>query len=167
VNTLGYDITGIDSVFGWSNAGGGRSNQGYSIELTFVDNSTATLLNAVHWEPNSPSPAFWTVVSFANYGGGALFSDTYNLNGGGNISSTSVLASGVKAISFDIANNANAGGNVIAREFDVFGVATIPEPSSIVLIGVALISLVALRRRADLPVSVLSGSSGAVPEDFF
>ena len=101
VNTYGYDITNIDSFFGWNPSGGGRSNQGYSITLKFIDDTTATLVTSRHWEENSPSE-YWTTVSFDP--------------GSGN-----VLAKNVKAVTFNIANNANAGGVLVAREFDVFG----------------------------------------------
>jgi len=129
-NTLGYDITRIDSYFGWNPEGGGRSNQGYEIILTFVDDTTASLAGPQHWEPNSPA-SYWTTVSFTASGGGTLNSNTVNLNGGGAVAGTSVLASGVKAITFDMTEDANAGGFVVAREFDIFGAPTaIPEPDS-------------------------------------
>lgn len=97
----GYDIRAIDTYFGWKTASGGRSNQGYSIEFTFVDNSTATI-PAQHWEPNS-SPSYWTLVSFKAGASGPI-------------------ASGVKSITFDITEGAAiVGGNVVAREFDIFG----------------------------------------------
>lgn len=112
VNTYGYDITGIDSVFGWNPGAGGRSNQGYGITVTYVDNTTATLADAAHWEPNAPS-SYWTKVSFTEASGG-------------------VMATGVKAITFEITEDANAGGVVIAREFDVIGSATLnPAPESL------------------------------------
>ena len=129
-NTLGYDITRIDSYFGWNPEGGGRSNQGYEIILTFVDDTTASLAGPQHWQPNSPA-SYWTTVSFTASGGGTLNSNTVNLNGGGAVAGTSVLASGVKAITFDMTEDANAGGFVVAREFDIFGAPTaIPEPDS-------------------------------------
>ncbi|CAA6691324.1 MULTISPECIES: LamG-like jellyroll fold domain-containing protein [unclassified Lentimonas] len=126
VNTNGYAITGIDSVFGWDTAASGRSNQGYSIVLTFVDDTTATLVDATHWEPNTPTAEYWTQVSFRNADQGALNSDTVTVNSettGG----TGVIASGVKAVTFEITQDANAGGVVVASEIDILGVAVIPE----------------------------------------
>jgi hypothetical protein len=126
VNANGYDITGIDSVFGWNTGASGRSNQGYSIVLTFVDGSTATLVEGTHWEPNAPTAAYWTQVSFRNADQGVLNSDTVTLNSettGG----TGVIASGVKAVTFEITHDANAGGVVVASEIDILGVATLED----------------------------------------
>jgi len=115
INTLGYDLSGITSIFGWNTASGGRSNQGYEIILTFVDGSTAILAEAEHWEPNDPA-SFWTTVSFAS-------------------STGSHMATGVKAISFDITERANAGTFVIGREFDIFGSPTLSNDGEQVLAG--------------------------------
>ena len=122
LHAAGYDLTGIETVFGWNTGANGRSNQGYEVTLTYVDNSTATLAGPTHWEPNSPAE-FWTKVSFADDEGGVLQSGQINHNG--SISSgTGAIASGVKAVTFNITNNANAGSWIIAREFDVFGYPT-------------------------------------------
>ncbi|MGJ8650149.1 MAG: S8 family serine peptidase [Opitutaceae bacterium] len=118
----GYDLTGIETIFGWNNASNGRSNQGYEIILTYMNDSTATLAGPTHWEPNSPAQ-FWTKVSFADDEGGVLQSDLINHNGSTS-SGTGAIASGVKAVTFNITNNANAGSWVIAREFDIFGYPT-------------------------------------------
>jgi len=101
INSFGYDISRIDSYFGWNPASGGRSNQGYSIRFDYVDGTSETI-PASHWEPNSPS-SYWTTVSFTNTNGGAL-------------------VSGVESMTFDIANDSNANGVLIAREIDVIGV---------------------------------------------
>ncbi|MDF7809077.1 right-handed parallel beta-helix repeat-containing protein [Pontiellaceae bacterium B12219] len=110
-NTLGYDITGIDSVFGWSTGNRGRSNQGYEITVTFVDGSKAVLAGPEHWAPNSPA-SYWTTVSFRETSGG-------------------VMASGVRSITFDITEDANAGGVVVGREIDIFGVPTEVGPVTV------------------------------------
>ncbi|MDF7809243.1 family 43 glycosylhydrolase [Pontiellaceae bacterium B12219] len=102
VNTLGYNITGITTVFGWAINSDGRSNQGYELILTMMDDSVVTLAGPEHWEPNSPA-SYWTTVSFVPEG------------------SQTIMASGVKAVTFNITEEANAGGVVIGREFDVFG----------------------------------------------
>ncbi|MEI6891838.1 MAG: hypothetical protein V5783_06675 [Pontiella sp.] len=106
VHTLGYDLTGISTIFGWNPDGGGRSNQGYELILFFVNGSEATLAGPEHWEPNNPA-TYWTTVSFTPEGTHAA------------------MASGVKSVTFDITQNANASGVLIAREFDIFGVPTV------------------------------------------
>jgi len=133
VNTLGYDITEIFTTAGWNTGGGGRANQGYQVDLTYVDGTTATLIAGAHHQPNVPTQ-FWTTVQFTDSSNSVLTS----VDG-------SVAATGVASISFDITNNAVPGGIVIFREFDIFGTATIPEPSSALLSGLGL--LLFLRRR--------------------
>ena len=118
INTNGYDITGIDSVFGWNTSGGGRANQGYVMVVTFVDDTSAILAGPAHWEPNSPA-SYWTKVSFMEASGG-------------------VMASGVKAITVDITEDANAGGVVVAREVDIFGVPTVNGTAHIPVIESAI-----------------------------
>lgn len=136
-NTAGYDITEIFSVAGWNTTGGGRSNQGYDIDLTFVDNSTAKLSTGQTWEANSPAE-YWTTVSLTNNGGGVLTEGI-------------VAASGVKAITFSLFDNANASGFVSYREFDIIGTpSVVPEPSAFALLsGLFGFSWVMLRRRHE------------------
>jgi hypothetical protein len=149
VNTAGYDITGIFTVAGWNTSGGGRSTQGYEILLTYVNNSTATLVGPTTWEPNTGTVSYFTTVNFTNSGGGVLYSDTVNLNGGGAVAGNSVSASGVKAITFKNFTPAPSGGGGINmyREFDIYGTATaIPEPATIGLVATAGAFLLVFRR---------------------
>ena len=140
-NTLGYDITQIDTTFGWNTGANGRSNQGYEVLLTFADNSTGTLIGPQTYEPNN-SANYWTQVALTN-------------NGGGVLSNGSLTATGVKAITFRNFDNARAGGVIVAREFDVFGSATsdavIPEPMTMIAVGMGIASVggyIRKRRRA-------------------
>ena len=112
VNTAGYDITQIDSVFGWDVASGGRANQGYSIRFDLVDGSSIEEPGQ-HWQPNNPVPFYWTTVSFTDASGG-------------------VIVSGVESITFQITEEANASGFVIAREIDIFGA---PTAGGAILLG--------------------------------
>ncbi|MDF7823574.1 PKD domain-containing protein [Pontiellaceae bacterium B12227] len=121
--TLGYDISRIDTVFGGNAGAGGRANQGYSVTVTYMDDSTEKILGKKTWEPNSPA-SFWTKVSFSNSVGG-------------------VIASGVKAVTFaefDAAGAAGFGDYTIACEFDIFGVGT--EPTDGPTLGITAGSLV-------------------------
>ena len=97
---MGYDISQIDSFFGWNIAAGGRSNQGYGVRFDRVD-GTSQVIDASHWAPNDP-PFFWTTVSFTESSGG-------------------VIATGVSSITFNITERAIPRGHVIAREFDIYG----------------------------------------------
>ena len=123
-NTEGYDITGIDTFFGWNPSTGGRSNQAYEIILGFVDGTSSTFITKRNWEPNTPITEYWTQVSFREAGGGFLFSDTVNLNGSGANADNGILASGVESITIGNVDSANAGGIVIAREIDILGTPT-------------------------------------------
>ena len=146
---LGYDITGIDTVFGWNEGSNGRSNQGYSIDLGLVGGGTAQLVGPTTWEPNNPAQ-YWTTVSFVNGSGGALDSTSFDINGAGANPGTGVIATGVESITWTITDQANAGGVIVAREFDVFGTATtaaVPEPSSAAVIGFSALGLMLVRRK--------------------
>ena len=99
----GYDISEINSVFGWNTQADGRSNQGYGIRFDLVDGSSRTVA-AEHWAPNDPA-FYWTTVNFTEASGG-------------------MIATGVKSVTFSIANRARAGTFVVAREFDVIGTPT-------------------------------------------
>lgn len=145
-NTYGYDITRIYSVFGWSTGSNGRSNQGYGIQLTYMNDTTAILMTDTVWEPNSPA-SYWTTVEFTNSSGGALYNDSYNLNLGSSTTGTDVLASGVKSITIFGIDAANAAGVVVMREFDIEGTATIPEPGTTGLLGLASLGLLLRRKR--------------------
>ena len=107
----GYDISEINSVFGWNTQADGRSNQGYGIRFDLVDGSSR-LVAADHWAPNDPA-FYWTTVSFTEASGG-------------------MIATGVKSVTFSISNRARAGTFVVAREFDIIGV---PAGQPAVLLG--------------------------------
>lgn len=124
-NPAGYDITEIASYAGWDTTSGGRSNQGYQIDLTFVDDTTATLLPQTTLEPNNPA-MFWTRVLLDNDVAGML-------------SNGLVSATGVKAVTFKNFVPANAdspenGEFSNYREFDIVGTATVPEPATLGLL---------------------------------
>ncbi len=104
-NTLGYDLSQIDTIAGWGTDGGGRANQGYGILVKYVDGSEAILTDSKHWAPNDPA-SYWTKVTLVETNG-------------------LPMARGVQAVTFYDFYEANAGGVVVGREFDIFG-----KPSS-------------------------------------
>jgi PKD repeat protein len=104
-NTLGYDISEISSIAGWSSLGGGRANQGYGITVTYVDDTQAILTDPEHWAPNPDGESYWTKVTFSETNGLAM-------------------VRGIKSITFSGFYNANASGVVVGREIDIFGTPT-------------------------------------------
>lgn len=132
VNTYGYDITGINTYAGWDSSGSGRANQDYTLTVTFVDNTTATLYTATAGdttglEPNNMTNS-WTAVYLTD--------------------STGTMASGVKSITFSSFDDYKTGTTAIQyREFDVFGTASIPEPAALGLVAVCAGGIFFVRRR--------------------
>ncbi len=99
----GYDISSLESTFSWGIHGGGRSNQGYGITFTLIDDSLVKIVNT-HWLPNDPA-SMWTTVGLERASGRPI-------------------AQNVKSMSIEISEDANAGGVVVAREFDIIGSAS-------------------------------------------
>jgi hypothetical protein len=129
-NSLGYDITGIQTIAAWS--GAGFSNQKYDVSVRFLGDASYTFLTTVEYQP------FTTALT---EGGSTKVNVTDD---------TGVLASGVDAIRFDLRQTvSNTAGGVVMHEIDVFGAATpVPEPSATVLLG-GLCGLFLFRRRRD------------------
>ena len=102
-NNLGYDLTSIQTIAAWVNAGFG--NQAYTVDVKLKGETSYTTLATVDCELR-PSDGGATKVTLTDDGG--------------------VLASGVEFIRFTL-NQVNAGANdgaFMPREFDVFGVST-------------------------------------------
>jgi len=118
----GYTINEIFTSTGWA---GSRSGQGYTIRYTTVSNPSLQLLG-----------------SFTAADGGGTRSSEIRIWE----NSTGIVLSGVKSIQFDVTN-----ANNVYREFDVlgFGVQTppAPEPSSVLLLGMGCVALMARRNR--------------------
>lgn len=128
VNTLGYDITSIASISHWSDA---RAGQAYTVLIRKVGESSFTSLYTLSGQ------------SASNVVHEVLLTNS----GGGTLTEGAVVASGIDGIRFEFAN---APSTTWAgyREIDVFGSATIPEPSVSILIGLAGLFLMMHRRRS-------------------
>ena len=138
VNVLGYDLTSIKSFMGWATVSAAQANQTYTIEVSTVGSASYTSLATVAYKPfnDTDSPtAYETFVTVSD-----------SIPGG-------VLATGVDSIRFTFTDPIGVNGvtpdsgtfeGTVIREIDVFGVATIPEPSAAIL---ALGGLLLLGRR--------------------
>jgi hypothetical protein len=121
-NNLGYDITSVQTIAAWPNAGFG--NQNWTVSVRLVGAPLFTDLATLNYQP------------FGGSEGGSSLVLLNNLN-----------VTGVDAIRFT-AGSVNLGvneGAFIARELDVFGASTVPEPSAALLGGLGMLAL--LRRR--------------------
>ncbi len=109
----GYDISSINTIYGWNDAAQRHAAQRYSVYYTTVSNSTFTLLQTVVYDPFA-DPAS---------GNGPQGSSQVTLT-----DNSGVLIHGATAIRFhlDSDNGAEVG---VVRELDVFGqVASPPVP---------------------------------------
>lgn len=127
VNTLGYDITSIETFYGYNGSASAFADQIYSIEYALVGSpATYTGLTSVNFNPDTSVAASQITIT----------EDAGSM----------ILASGVSSIRFLLSPNPANSQVGIAREFDVFGTATVvPEPSTALLGGLGLLAL--LRRR--------------------
>lgn len=123
-NGLGYDITEIQSIAGWTN--GGLLNQKYDVSVLFVGDIDFTDLTTVDYEPGTTGEGGSTKVNVTD--------------------STGTLASGIEAIRFDFLTTVAASDvGSVYNEIDVFGSSTVPEPTSLALLGLG--GMMMLRRR--------------------
>jgi len=140
VNALGYDITEIQSIHGWTSNSGNQKNQNYQVFVstvgdggftgTALQGTGGTLLATVAYLPFTES----------NVTASTKVNITEDASG--------ILASGVDQIRFIYTVPSPAGNNPAPtiREVDVFGSATVvPEPSSMLLVGLG--GMLLLRRR--------------------
>lgn len=142
VNTLGYDITSIVSSAWWATGGNGRSDQRYAIWVSYVGDGGFSLIQPLTHFTSGMGPDAATQVTVTNNTGGVLDNGT---------SSTT----GVDQIAFQFGDNdgtaqggAGGGNNWnFYREIDVIGTATVPEPSSLALIGLSGLCMLQRRRK--------------------
>jgi len=126
VNTLGYDITSIGT---YSATGDNSIWQDYDIYYTTVSSTTPVLMGSYVYRPESERYAQILLTA----------------DGDG------IMASGVASVIFVIHTPRNESGdaivaNTIWREFDVEGVATVPEPAAIGMLGFGALMLTKRRR---------------------
>ena len=122
-NSLGYNITSIQSIAAWVNAGFG--NQAWTLAVQPAGGGSFVDVATVNYTP------------FGTSAGGASKVTLTGMN------ITGVQAVRVTTISV---NGGNNGGSFVWRELDVTGASTVPEPSSALLVGLGGLAVL-LRRR--------------------
>lgn len=126
-NVLGYDITAIQSYAGWNPAAKGRSNQGYTMTVTYVDGTTEVLARGTHYANGLE----WNGSSWDDVGEQYVWTEVI----WSNTNTTGVIARGVKSITFSDFDSAGAGGVVAYREFDILGAPSIATENPMVSVS--------------------------------
>ena len=121
--TLGYDISRINVYGGWND--GGRDQQHYTVAFAPVSDLT-NFTDVLTVDFNSTGNQVANVTGIED-------------DGGGNI------GTGVGAIRFTF--NTVENGYTGYAELDAIGVATVPEPSSIALLGLGGLAFILHRRK--------------------
>lgn len=138
-NTLGYDISSILSYAGNPD---GRARQEYQVFYSLVGSSSFVQLIPDNYTTDRPSQPFQTNNSTTpgDLAGGSGEESKITINVSG--------LSGVDAVRFvtSVASGEDTRfGASVYREFDVNGIATVPETSTALLSGIGMLAL--LRRR--------------------
>ena len=150
-SATGYDITSINSIYGWQDSRSRHAAQRYTVSVTTVSNPTFSPLHTVLYDPWTDNLVGSTQVSLTD--------------------STGVLATGVTAIRFTATTDNGSEVGVI-REYDVFGSATavIPEPTTIAvwsLLGLCWAGMGVWRRRGrrGVELDAVRGRQGWTEEN--
>lgn len=122
VNTEGYDVTAIRTISGWL---GPRTDQKYELFYSTVE-----------------APLVFISLGIFSYLPGADGSAIIELT-----DLSGVIATGVKSLRFDFMTPSSSDETVY-REIDIVGHPTgVPEPTSLALFGLGMLSSLVLRRR--------------------
>ncbi len=135
-SATGYDITSVNSIYGWQDSRSRHSAQQWTLEVATVANPTFTPLHSVVYTPFGPTD-------------NAEGSTQVTLN-----DTTGVIASGVTGIRFHIDHFSTSGATGytgelgVIRELDVFGAPTVvPEPSGFTFFSLTgLLAFVGFRK---------------------
>lgn len=139
VNTLGYDITSIESFAGFNSD---RGWQAVQIKYALVGETVSLNTELTHtlaggpftYQPVNPG------IAPDDYGASMMtIEDTVFGN---------AFLTGISAIQVSYVNNGFGPNQTSYREFSVVGAATVPEPSSLLLSGAALLGFLLPRQRA-------------------
>lgn len=122
VNTLGYVITSIETYAGWADIN--RGSQAYTVSLSLVGSATFTDLATVS-----------LVTDFLTQQRVTLSENN-----------TGILATGVDEIRFTFPTQQFSG--VGYKELDVAGYAVVPEPATLLMVGLGLGALSFRRKQA-------------------
>jgi len=130
VNTLGYDITGINTIAGWQDHAS-VANQDYTVSYSTIADPTLFLsLGSVSYNPNDPTND--------DPGDGGVATE---------VSFTSLSLTGVAALQFHFTADPTSLGygdsatGTWYQEVDAFGTPTVPEPGTWAMCGIALAGL--------------------------
>ena len=122
-NTAGYDIDTVVTIAGWFENGSALANQAYELLMRKVGSDDFESLG--HFESTDFSE------SDNNFSGSSRLA----ISGTGGY-----LATNVDAVRFILADHGIANGNIaldgtVYQEFDVHGVASVPEPGTLLLLS--------------------------------
>lgn len=137
-NTLGYDLTEIIMSAGFGSNSLSHAHQNYAISYSLVGSATYIPLTSGEYIPYAGTGVGTSTTTGSGF---SRINITDN-------STSEVIISGVDSLQFIYNKSSSNGGGstgLVLQEIDIVGVATVPEPSSVIL--VMLGGLATLRRR--------------------